>query len=306
MNKSRIAWVVVLAAMLLVVVSAVVIGTESLKHNNSNKIKVVAAEDFWGSLVSQIGGNRVQVKSIVTDPNADPHEYETNTADARAISEANYVVLNGAGYDSWGDKVIAASPNPNRRVLKVSTLLGKKDGDNPHFWYNPSYVNEVVLRMEQDLISLDPKDASYFKHNYTNLIASLSGYQNEIKTIKQRYSGTEVSATEDVFYYLAQAAGLNLVSPIAFTRAVSEGNDPPVNSIVAFQQQLKSGKVKLLVFNTQTVTPLTDSMKTLANQLKIPVVGVSETIQPSNLSFQNWMTSEVTNILNALRASGAK
>ena len=101
-------------------------------------LQVVAAENFWGSLVSQIGGSHVQVLSIVSDPNADPHEYESNTTDARAVATANYVIENGAGYDSWADKLLGASENPNRKVLNVATLLGKKEGDNPHFWYDPA------------------------------------------------------------------------------------------------------------------------------------------------------------------------
>ena len=100
-------------------------------------LQVVAAENFWGSLVSQIGGSHVQVLSIVSDPNADPHEYESNATDARAVATANYVIENGAGYDSWMDKLVGAGSSPNRKVLNVATLLGKKEGDNPHFWYNP-------------------------------------------------------------------------------------------------------------------------------------------------------------------------
>src|SRR5690242_9025587 len=101
-------------------------------------IQIVAGENFWGSLVSQIGGSHVQVLSIVSDPNADPHEYESNTNNARAIAMANYVIENGAGYDSWADKLLSASSAPNRKVLNVATLLGKKEGDNPHFWYSPA------------------------------------------------------------------------------------------------------------------------------------------------------------------------
>ena len=120
------------------------------------------------------------------------------------------------------------------------------------------------LQMEQDLIALDSANASYYEEQYATLQASLAQYQNRIATIKQQYSGTKVAATEDIFVYLANAAGLDLVSPPAFTEAVAEGNDPPAASIVQFEEQLKSGDVKVLVYNQQTVTPLTDSMKALA------------------------------------------
>ena len=256
-------------------------------------LQVVAAENFWGSLVQQIGGSHVQVLSIVSDPNADPHEYESNATDARAVATANYVIENGAGYDSWADKLIGASSNPSRKILNVADLLGKKDGDNPHFWYNPAYVNEVIAQMERDLISIDPADVSYYEAQYAMLEQSLAPYQGRITSISQQFAGTKVAATEDIFDYLASAANLDLVSPSAFTQAVGEGNDPPASSIVEFENQLTSGDVKLLVYNEQTVTPLTDSMKQLAAKQNIPIVGVTETIQPPMLSFENWMNGQL-------------
>lgn len=276
-------------------------------HTNSTsthgQLQVVAGENFWGSLVSQIGGSKVHVLSIVSDPNADPHEYESNTSDARAVATANYVILNGAGYDSWGNKLLSASPNSSRQVLTVATLLGKKDGDNPHFWYNPAYVNTVIAQMEKNLISLRPSDKAYFQQQYAILQASLAGYQDRIASIKHQFGGTKVAATEDIFAYLASAASLDLVSPPAFTQAVAEGNDPPTNSVVAFQQQLQSGQVKVLVYNEQTVTPLTNNMKQLAAESNIPIVGVTETIQPPDTTFQVWMNAELIDLTNALNAN---
>ena len=279
-----------------------------LSHNHkaasmsTGKLQVVAAENFWGSLVSQLGGAKVQVTSIVSDPNADPHEFESSNKDAREFATANYVVLNGAGYDSWGDKLLGANPNSSRKVLNVASLLGKKDGDNPHFWYSPAYVNQVVVQMEKDLIALDPNDAAYFKQQDQKLQSSLSGYQSRIVSIKQQFGGEKVAATEDIFAYLAQAAGLNLISPSAFIQAVAEGNDPPTNSVVQFVQQLSSGQPKVLVYNEQTVTPLTTQMKKLAAEHNIPVVGVTETIQPPDEPFQVWMNSQVADLQNALNA----
>jgi zinc/manganese transport system substrate-binding protein len=270
--------------------------------NVNGKLQVVAAENFWGSLAAQLGGSKVQVTSIVSDPNADPHEFETSTKNAREFAAANYVVLNGAGYDSWGDKLLNANPNTKRKVLTVAALLGKKEGDNPHFWYNPAYVNEAVAQMEKDLIALDPKDAGYFKQQDQKLQVSLAGYQNRIQSIKQQFGGTKVAATEDIFAYLAQAAGLNLISPAAFIEAVAEGNDPPTNSVVQFQQQLQSGQPKILVYNEQTVTPLTTQMKKLAAEQNIPVVGVTETIQPPDVPFQTWMNAELLELQNGLNA----
>jgi zinc/manganese transport system substrate-binding protein len=281
----------------------------SSQTNAMGTLQVVAGENFWGSIASQIGGTHVHVTSIVSDPNADPHEYESNTTDARLFSSANYVILNGAGYDSWGDKLLSAgtpgvngSTTNNRKVLDVATLLGKKEGDNPHLWYNPTYVNTVAKQIETDYISLDPANTAYYQEQYATLQTAFAEYQNRITAIKQQFGGTKVAATEDIFAYLATASGLDLISPTAFTEAVAEGNDPPAASVVTFQNQLKSGQVKVLVYNEQTVTPLTESMKALAAQQNIPVVGITETIQPPDATFQEWMNAELLTLQNALNA----
>ncbi len=290
-----------------VVIIAVIAYVLAVRHpvssepaRQSGVLQVVAAENFWGSLVSEIGGSHVEVLSIVANPNADPHEYESNASNARAIATADYVIENGAGYDSWMDKLLGAESSPRRLILNVADLLGKKPGDNPHFWYDPDYVNETVKRMEADLLKLDPANAAYYAAQYAKLTSSLATYQNKIAEIKNRFGGTEVAATEDIFSYLAAASGLNLVSPLDFIQAIAEGNNPSPMSIVKFENQLTSGNVRVLVYNEQTVTPLTDNVRKLAATKGIPVVGITETIQPPTLSFEDWMNAEVTSIEGAL------
>jgi zinc/manganese transport system substrate-binding protein len=266
-------------------------------------VRVVAAENFWGSLISQIGGARVSVTSIVTDPNVDPHDYESNPADARAIATAQLVIENGAGYDDWCSQLVAASATPHQTVLNVADLLGMPSGANPHFWYSPTYVNATVNRMYTDLTAIDPADSHYFLQEYQTLRASLAQVDGRIAEIQHRFGGTHVASTESIFVYLAAAAGLNLVSPPAFMNAISEGDDPPAQSVVEFQNQLESGTVSLMVYNLQTVTPLTEQMKAIAVQHNVPLVGVTETIQPPNVPFQTWMAAQLLNIQNALNAS---
>ncbi len=272
--------------------------------SSTSKIQIVAAENFWGSLVSQLGGTHIQVLSVVSDPNADPHEYESNSADAQAIATANLIIVNGAGYDDWALKIISSSNNPNQKVLNVADLLGKKSGDNPHFWYDPVYVNETVNKMYSDLVSIDPTNTAYYTQQYVNLNASLGQYNNRINEIKQQFHGTRVASTESIFVFIANATGLNLVSPPEFMEAVAEGNDPSAQSVVQFQQQLQGqgGNVTVLVYNEQTVTPLTQSIKALAAKEGIPIVGVTETIQPPDTSFQDWMNGELLSLQNALNA----
>ncbi|HMK95849.1 MAG TPA: zinc ABC transporter substrate-binding protein [Candidatus Limnocylindrales bacterium] len=299
---------ILVAALVAVVIAAVFIGTYLSKPTSSSTsptsgvLQVVAGENFWGSLVSQLGGTHVQVLSIVTNPNADPHEYESSAADAEAIAKANYVIVNGAGYDQWALELISASNTPGQKVLNVANLLGQGLGSNPHFWYNPYYVRTVVHQMYSDLVALAPSDTSYFTQQYASLNASLAPYYAKINQIKAEFNGTEVASTESIFVYLANATGLDLVSPASFMVAVSEGTDPPAQAVVQFEQQLQSGQVKVLVYNNQTVTPLTTSMETIAKQNKVEIVGITETVVPSNAPFQDWMNSELTDLLNALSA----
>jgi zinc/manganese transport system substrate-binding protein len=265
-------------------------------------IQVVAAENFWGSLVTQLGGTHVSVLSIVSDPNADPHEYESNAADAEAISNASIVIVNGAGYDDWALQLIAANGNPNQVVLNVQELINQTVGANPHFWYSPYYVNDTVKAMYRDLVSADPTDTVYYKQQYAALNSSLGVYNERINEIRQQFAGTHVASTESIFVYLANATGLDLVSPPSFMQAVSEGNDPSAQSIVQFQQELQNGSVSVLVYNAQTVTPLTDNMKALAAQYGIQVIAVTETIQPPDVAFPVWMNSQLITLQNALSA----
>ena len=274
--------------------------------SSSTPLRVIAAENFWGSIAAQIGGDKVHITSIVTDPNADPHEYESSTQTAIAFSRANYIIENGAGYDSWVQNLLSAESRPGQKVLDVATLLGKKNGDNPHFWYDPNYVETVSAQIEKDYIALDPQDAPYFQNNYQTFQSSLAGYVHDITQIKQQYSGVNVASTESIFVYMAQATGLNLISPPAFMQAISEGNDPPAQSVVDFQNQLKSGEAKLLVYNKQTVTPITTAMLALAQQYHVPVVGITETVQPPDMPFQDWMQNELTAIMQALHTATGK
>ena len=278
------------------------VNTTSQSSGSAAPIQVVAAENFWGSLVSQLGGSRVQVLSIISDPNADPHEYASSTVDARAFATAGFVIINGAGYDSWASKLISAANNPNQKVLNVADMLGKKEGDNPHFWYSPSYVNRTVNQIYVNLVSIDPSNKAYYTEQYSKLNQSLGVYDSRISAIKEQFGGAKVAATENIFAYLANASGLDLASPPEFMQAVSEGNDPPANTVAQFQDLLQNGNVTMLVYNDQTVTPLTQNIKSLAAQKGIPTVGVTETIQPANLSFQDWMNAELISMQKALNA----
>lgn len=266
-------------------------------------IKVVAGQNFWGSIATQLGGSKASVQSVVTNPNADPHEYESNTNDARAVADAGFVILNGAGYDDWANKLLSANPSSHRTVLVAADLLGKKAGDNPHFWYNPDYVTRMADKMTADYKSIDPADSAYFDQQRAAFATALTPYVQRLAEIKAKFSGVAVAATESIFEYMATALGLNLISPPEFMQAVAEGNDPPASAVITFQDQITTKQAKVLVYNVQTATAVTTNIKHLAALADIPVVGVSETLQPESATFQDWQLSQLLALQNALNAS---
>jgi len=265
-------------------------------------LHIVAAENFWGSIASQLAGRAGDVTSIVTDPNADPHNYESSADDARAMADANYVILNGAGYDAWAQKLISGNPNAKRKVTTIAGLVGRKEGDNPHLWYNPDYVTAAINQIETDLKSLDPAETAYFDAQRMQLNQAFAPYWARVAEIKAKFAGTPVASTESIFVYLGEYLGLKVVSPPDFMDAVAEGNDPPAPSVAEFQTQIAQKAFKVLVYNEQTVTDVTTNLKKQAADHSIPTVGVTETIQPPDATFEQWFEGELEQLQNALNA----
>jgi zinc/manganese transport system substrate-binding protein len=275
-------------------------GAPAAGAGSGNTLQVIAGENFWGTIAAQLGGSHVSVTSIVSNPNTDPHEYESSATDARAFATADYVVLNGAGYDAWAGKLLSANPNRNRMVFTVADLLNKKPGDNPHFWYNPDWVDTVADKITADYRALDSADAAYFTQQREALATALKPYHDAIAQIHAGSSGVPVGSTESIFVYMAQALGLNLISPPEFMQAISEGIDPPAQTVAQFQDQISHRQIKVLIYNTQTSTPITDNLKQMATRNGIPVVGISETVQPATATFQDWQTKQLAALKAAL------
>ncbi|HEY5165297.1 MAG TPA: zinc ABC transporter substrate-binding protein, partial [Acidimicrobiia bacterium] len=191
------------------------------------RINVVVAENFWGSIVKQLAGSHGDVTSIVTNPATDPHSYEPKPSDSRAIAGARYVVVNGIGYDPWAQQALEANPSSGRKVLVVGDLLGLKDGDNPHQWYSPDSVERFIDRVTGDLERLDPRDARAFDAQRSQFeTVGLKQYRAVIASIRQKYAGTPVGASESIFSPLADGLGLKVLTPPSFLKAIAEGTDP--------------------------------------------------------------------------------
>src|SRR5256884_8668556 len=209
-------------------------------------LQVVAAENFWGSIASQLGGNRVQVNSVITNPATDPHDYEPTAADGRTIAGARMVVVNGIGYDPWADKLIAANPISGRIILNVGDLVGIKPGGNPHRWYSPPDVQLMIDSIVRDYDKLDPEDSGYFAQQKTRLeTKGLAQYKQLIATIRHKYSGVPVGAPESMSAPLAEAPGVKVVTPPAVLKAISEGTEPTAGDQATTGHQTRHKEIKV-------------------------------------------------------------
>jgi zinc/manganese transport system substrate-binding protein len=291
--------VVRLAAAVLV---ALVLAGSASSSPSGGKIRVVAAENVWGNIAAQVGGDRVDVTSIVTSPSADPHDYEPTAFDARTLAGAKLAIVNGIGYDDWASKLLAANPVHGRVVLDVGRLLGFGRGANPHRWYSPGDVQTVIGELYNDYIRLDPKDTAYFRAQQTAFeTRALARYKQLIATIQRRFRGAPVGASESIFAPMAQALGLRLLTPASFMNAVSEGTDPTAAAKQTVDRQIATRAIRVWVYNSQNATPDVKRITEAARKKGIPVVTVTETITPASASFQDWQSRQLAALLAALR-----
>ncbi|AKJ67936.1 cation ABC transporter substrate-binding protein [Pandoraea thiooxydans] len=264
-------------------------------------LPVVAAENFYGDVVQQLGGTHVTVTSILRNPDQDPHLFEASPKTARALSQARLVVYNGAAYDPWMKKLLAASKAPRRVSIVAAALLGKKPGDNPHLWYSPETMPAVAKAITAYLRQADPAHASDYDQRLGAFLDSLKPLDAKIAAMRARYRGTPITATEPVFGYMAGALGLTMRN-MRFQMAAMNGTEASAADIAAFEQDLRQRRVKALIYNSQASDDLTRRMLSLAEQSGVPAVHVTET-QPAGLSYQQWMLQQLNELDAALHGA---
>ncbi|BEV70577.1 MULTISPECIES: metal ABC transporter solute-binding protein [unclassified Paludibacterium] len=262
-------------------------------------IQVVAAENFYGDLAQQLGGTHVQVSSIMSNPEQDPHLFEASPSTARALSQARLVIYNGVDYDPWMNKLLAAGKNAQRKVVVAGSLLGKKSGDNPHLWYDPATMPALARTISTQLQQLDPAHAADYKQHLAQVLTSLKQIDQRIAAMKTRHAGKAVTATEPVFSYMAGALGL-IMRNERFQLAVMNGTEPRAGDIAAFERDLKTRQVRVLLYNNQASDASAKRMQQLALKAGVPVVGISETM-PAGKHYQDWILSELDTLDKALK-----
>jgi zinc/manganese transport system substrate-binding protein len=276
----------------------VALGLTTTARAADGMVKLVAAENFYGGIAQQIGGLRVEVVSVLSNPDQDPHLFETSPAVLRQLAAAQIVIYNGADYDPWMPKLLKATPKPGRTVIVAADLVHKKAGDNPHLWYDPPTMPAVARALAAALAKADPAHAADYQARLATFLASLKPLNDKIDTIRKKYSGAPVTASEPVFGYMAAALGLTMRNE-KFQLSIMNNTEPSARDVAAFERDLKEHKVRVMFYNKQASDKIVLHLVELARAAKVPVVGVTETVPPG-MTFQEWMLSELSDTEKAL------
>jgi zinc/manganese transport system substrate-binding protein len=265
-------------------------------------VRIVAAENFYGDIARQIGGQDVTVRSILSNPDQDPHLFEVDPSTARAVAGARIVIYNGIGYDPWMVQLLGASRGQDRQTIVVAELIGGKPGDNPHIWYDPRTMPALARRLAQVLTAADPAHADGYARRLAQFGAAMRPVLAKIAALRGRLAGTEVTATEPVFGYMFAALGMR-VRNAGFQLAVMNGTEPSASQVAGFEQDLRTHRVRLLIYNRQASDPIAARMERIARAAGVPVLGATET-EPPGQTYQQWMLHELDALEHALAHGG--
>jgi zinc/manganese transport system substrate-binding protein len=264
-------------------------------------VVAVGAESEYANVVAQVGGRYVAASAIMSNPNTDPHTFEASPQVAQEISQAQLVVQNGVGYDSFMNEIEAASPDSGRKVIDVQSLLGLPDDTtNPHLWYSPATMPAVARAIGADLAALDPAHATYFRANVARFDASLRPWFRALAQLKAAFPKAPVATTEPVADYMLEAAGTDNRTPWTFQADIMNGVDPSPQGAALERSLFTSHQVRAFVYNEQVTDSLTESLVALAASNRIPIVGVYETMPTPGYDYQSWMLAEVDALHRAL------
>lgn len=271
--------------------------------STSEAITVVASTTVYGDLAATVGGDAVEVTSIIDDPNKDPHEYEASAQNQLALSKAQVIVKNGGGYDDFVDTMLDAAGNDTATVLDAVEISGKtaEAGEelNEHVWYDFPSVQKVIEELATTFAQIDPDQADTFRKNADELTAELDALVQREEELQGQYAGTPVAITEPVPLYLLEAIGLDNQTPEAFAEAIEEGTDVPASVLLGTLELFSGAQVQLLAYNEQTAGPQTEQVLDAAEQNGVAVVPVTETL-PDGDTYVSWMSGNLDALADAL------
>ncbi|MDQ3151493.1 MAG: zinc ABC transporter substrate-binding protein [Actinomycetota bacterium] len=294
---------------------------------DDSSVSVIASTNVWGSVVAAVAGDAVEVTTLIDDPSADPHSYESTPADAAAVTNADVVVFNGGGYDEFMTEILGTldgKPAVNAFELadagrnahgheadgeahaEGEAQSGEADvhahesGVNEHVWYELPAVEAVAEQVAEELGRLLPEQAATFAANATSFHEGIDVIAAQVAAIGEANPGARVALTEPIAVYLIEDAGLGDATPPEFLQAVEEETDPPAAAVAATRRLMTDRQVAALIYNPQTETPVTEQVRSDAEAAGIPVVEMTETL-PGESGYLEWMTAQVEALASALQ-----
>jgi len=279
--------------------------TAAPPQKDDGLIQVVASTNVYGDIAKQIGGDRVSVTSIISDPAQDPHSYEADARVQLALSKADVVIQNGGGYDDFIDTLLKGANNPKVVLLNAATISGYDQAPetgvfNEHLWYDFPTVRKVVTKIESTLAKLDPKHASVFAAKGATFSDAVSSLESSEAALKTTAVGEGAAITEPVPLYMLDALGLVNKTPKKFSAAIEEGTDVSPLVLTQTLALFSDHAVKLLAYNEQTSGPQTEQVLAAAKKAGVPTVPVRETL-PAGKDYIAWMTATLAAITASLK-----
>jgi zinc/manganese transport system substrate-binding protein len=272
-----------------------------LKALSGAKILAVGAENEYANVIAQVGGRYVEVKAVINNPNTDPHEFEANENVVAEVAKARLVVQNGMGYDSFMDKIEAATRRRGRFVVVAQELLHMSPhAFNPHLWYGPATMPAVAKAVAADLAKLEPAHARYFRANLARFDRALKPWLEALAHFRASYRGVPVAVTEPVADYMLASAGADIKTPRSLQLAVMNGTDPSPQDISLEEALIAKRQVRAFLYNRQVTDSFTADLLALARKARVPVVAVYETMPVPGYNYQSWMLAETRALAEAV------
>lgn len=281
---ARIAIAALASVGMLASVAACGSGQSTSEKNGT--IEVAASVNQWGTVAKALGGDNVNVTSIINSTNVDAHDYEPTTSDIAKLQKAQVIIVNGAGYDAWAVK---AAQTANAIIVNAAEIGGVNDGENPHVWFSADVRKAVAQAITEAYEQADAAKKNDFDKMNDQWAAEENNVESKIAEVKQKTDGLAYAATESVASYLAEDIGLADATPSGYARATANESEPTPTDIKQFTDALKAGEIKLLVVNTQEGSELTGKITDAAKSVEVPMVELTEQMPEQYDSLTAWM-----------------
>jgi zinc/manganese transport system substrate-binding protein len=286
--------VIALVAALVAALAGCATGTRAgaAPHSDGEfpAIRVVASTNVWGDIAAAVGGDHVDVTSLITDAAQDPHEFEPSGRDELAVSRADVVVVNGGGYDDFLDRMVHALRTQPTVITATDAAASVPSvhSDNEHLWFDLDAVASVADALADTYSTIDPAHTTDFRSAAKAFDNSLAPVRNAIAAVRTAHAGTPVAITEPLPLYLVEAAGLDNVTPEQFSEAIEEGIDVSPSELSDTVALFTDRRVDLLVYNDQSASGQTEQVLAAARRSDVPVLPVGETL-PAGQHYQQWI-----------------